>query len=175
MIYGPNNLWHDLLGAGLGSRYLRIGSRATLPLTYVENCAEALVLAAERLADADSAVDGEIINLVDDDLPTQQVYAEAVAGRTEVPRSFTAPWPVVRVGADLLAVANRRLLDDRAKFPGIAVPDRLHARFKPLRYTNRKAKSLLGWEPRFGLVEAIERSLEAERGGRPATPSSTGR
>jgi nucleoside-diphosphate-sugar epimerase len=163
MIYGPGNLWHDLLGAGFGPRYLRIGSRATLPMTYVENCAEALVLAAERLTDPDSPVDGEVINIVDDDLPTQQQYAEAVAARTEVPRSVRIPWPVVRMGADVLAAANRKLVDGRAKFPGIAVPERLHARFKPLRYTNRKAKDLLGWEPRFGLAEAIDRSLAAER------------
>ena len=83
MIYGPGNLWHDLLGAGLGPRYLRIGSRATLPMTYVENCAEALVLAAERLAEPDSVVAGEVINIVDDDLPTQARYVEAVAARTD--------------------------------------------------------------------------------------------
>jgi nucleoside-diphosphate-sugar epimerase len=163
MIYGPDNLWHALLGAELGPRFLRIGSRATLPLTYVENCAEAMVLAAERLAETDSPVDGEVVNIVDDDLPTQRDYAAAVAARTEVPRSVTLPWPVVRTGAETLALVNRTVLGGRAKFPGIAVPDRLEARFKPLRYTNRKAKDLLGWRPRFGLVEAIERSVAAQR------------
>lgn len=160
MIYGANNLWHALLGAEFGPRFLRIGSRATLPMTYVENCAEAIVLAAERLADPEPAVDGEVINIVDDDLPTQAHYAEQVASRTDVPPSVTVPWPVIRTGAEALAVVNRTLLSGRAKFPGIAVPDRLYARFKPLRYTNDKAKSLLGWSPRYGLVEAIERSLD---------------
>ena len=162
MIYGPHNLWHALLGAELGPRFLRIGTKATLPLTYVENCAEAMVLAAERLAEPGSPVDGETINLVDDDLPTQERYARAVAERTEVPPSVTVPWPVVRAGAETLALINRKLLDGRAKFPGIAVPDRLEARFKPLRYTNRKARELLGWAPRFGLIEAIDRSVAAE-------------
>jgi len=176
MIYGPGNLWHDLLGAGLGPRYLRIGSRATLPITYVENCADAIVLAAGRLADPTSTIDGEVINVVDDDLPTQERYAQAVAARTEVPRTIKLPWPVVRTVADVLALANRRLLGGRAKFPGIAVPDRLDARFKPLRYTNRKAKDLLGWEPRFDLDEAIERSLAAERAGSLAgSPAEHGR
>lgn len=175
MIYGPDNLWHALLGAEFGPRFLRIGSRATLPMTYVENCAEAIVLAAERLADPESTVDGEVINIVDDDLPTQARYAEQVASRTDVPPSVTVPWPVIRTGAEALAVVNRTLLSGRAKFPGIAVPDRLYARFKPLRYTNEKAKSLLDWSPRFGLVEAIERSLEVppvNRSG-PATEPAT--
>lgn len=169
MIYGADNLWHALLGAELGPRFLKIGSRATLPMTYVENCAQAMVLAAERLAEPDSpagreTVDGQTINIVDDGLPTQAEYAEAVAQRTEVPPSVQLPWPLVRTGAGFLALANRRLLDGRAKFPGIAVPDRLEARFKPFRYTNARAKELLGWTPRYGLVEAIERSLDRERG-----------
>jgi 2-alkyl-3-oxoalkanoate reductase len=174
MIYGADNLWHALLGAEMGPRFLRIGSRATLPLTYVENCAEAMVLAAEQLASPTSPVDGQVINIVDDDLPTQQHYAEEVASRTEVPASVTLPWSVVRTGAETLALVNRRLLGGRAKFPGIAVPDRLYARFKPFRYTNRKAKELLGWSPRYGLVEAIERSVERQEGRAPSPPVDTG-
>lgn len=170
MIYGAGNLWHALLGAELGPRFLRIGSRATLPLTYVENCAEAIVLAAERLAEPRSPVDGQVINIVDDDLPTQQRYAEEVGDRTAVPTSITVPWPLIRTGAETLAMVNRRVLGGRAKFPGIAVPARLNARFKPLRYTNRKARELLGWTPRYGLVEAIERSVATEEGRDPDDP-----
>ncbi len=163
MIYGPNNLWHALLGTEFGPRYLRIGSRATLPMIYVENCAEAIVAAAQRLGDPGSGLNREVINLVDDDLPSQADYAEAVATRTETPRSITVPWSLVRLGTGTLDAANRKLLDGRAKFPGIAVADRVHARFKPLRYTNAKAKELLGWTPRFGLTEAIERSIAVEQ------------
>lgn len=163
MIYGPDNLWHALLGAEFGTRYLRIGNNATLPLTYVENCAEAMVLAAERLATDTAKVDGQIVNLVDDHLPTQQAYAELVAAHVETPPTIPVPWPLVRTAAGILKAGNQSLLSGRAKFPGIAVPDRLHARFKPLRYTNAKAKRLLGWEPRVGLLEAIRRSADVER------------
>ncbi|MEM9656670.1 MAG: NAD-dependent epimerase/dehydratase family protein, partial [Actinomycetota bacterium] len=159
MIYGRDNLWHALLGAELGPVFLRVGRNATLPLTYVENCAEAIVLAAERLLEPDSPVDGEIINLVDDNLPTQQDYADLVSTVIDPPRSIPVPWPLLRTAAGLVKAVNTHLLDGRAKFPGIAVPDRLHARFKPLRYTNRKAKELLGWEPRYGLDEAVARSV----------------
>ena len=164
MIYGPGNLWHALLGAELGPRFLRIGSRAVLPLTYVENCAEALVLAAERLrGDTGPTVDGAVINIVDDDLPTQQTYADAVAARTDTPPAVTVPWPLLRAAAGLLETANRVALDGRAKFPGIAVPDRLDARFKPFRYSNRRARELLGWTPRHDLATALDRSVSAER------------
>ena len=163
MIYGPDNLWHALLGAELGPRFLRIGSKAVLPLTYVENCAAAIIAAAEALAERPGELSGEIINIVDDDLPTQQRYADLVAANIETPPTISIPWPVMNATTMLLKKANETLLSGRAKFPGIAVPDRLHARFKPLRYTNAKAKRLLGWSPKISLSEAVERSAAVER------------
>ena len=164
MIYGPDNLWHALLGSELGPRYLRIGSAATLPLTYVENCADAIVDAAEKLSEDRSAVDGETINIVDDDLPTQERYVELVSEVIDAPESVTVPWPVVRAAASVVGRANEVLVGGRAKFPGIMVSERLHARFKPLRYTNEKAKRLLGWSPRYTTAEAIERSGRRDDG-----------
>lgn len=162
MIYGRDYLWHDLLGAGLGPRYLRVGSRATLPMLYVENCAEAMILAAEGLADPAAGLDGETINLVDDDLPTQGRYVELVSAVMEPPPSLLVPWSAMRLAAGVLDKANDVLLGGRAKFPGIVVPDRLHARFKPLSYTNAKAKRLLGWKPRYQASEAIARSAGSD-------------
>lgn len=158
LIYGRDELWHALLGAELGPRFLRVGAKAILPLLYVENCAEALVLAAEKLAEDPSPVDGETINLVDDDLPTQGRYVELVSAVMEPPPSVFVPWPVMRVAADALDKANGVLLGGRAKFPGIVVPEKLHGRFKPLRYTNAKAKRLLGWTPRYATEEAVGRA-----------------
>ncbi len=166
MIYGPNNLWHALLGSDFGSRFLRIGRNATLPLTYVENCAEAIILAAERISDPDSALAGEVLNIVDDNLPTQDEYAIEVAAHIDVPPTVTVPWPVMNAVSSAIKATNLHLLHGRAKFPGLLVPDRLHARFKPLRYTNARAKRLLNWTPRFTLVEAIEASVEAEANSR---------
>lgn len=164
MIYGGEELWHDLLGTSLGPVYLRIGSKATLPMIYVENCAEAMVMAAERLAQDTESVDGEVINLVDDDLPTQQEYVDAVSKVIEPPRSVGIPWAVMKLGADVLEKANQALVGGRAKFPGFVVPHRLHGRFKPLQFTNAKAKKLLGWQPRYPMSEAFRRSVESEPG-----------
>ena len=48
MIYGRECLWHALLGAEIGgNRWLKIGGQATMPMTYVENCAEAIVAAVQ--------------------------------------------------------------------------------------------------------------------------------
>lgn len=162
MIYGRANLWHALLGTQLGPRYLRIGSQATLPLIYVENAATALIAAAEGLEVDPSPVADEVLNLVDDDLPTQETYVRAVSAMIDPPPTTVVPWPLVRTLAALLGWGNDRIFGGRAKLPGIVVPERLHARFKPLRYTNAKAKRLLDWAPRFGLTEAIARSVDPD-------------
>ena len=47
----------------------------------------------------------------------------------------------------------------QAKIPGLFVPARLHARCKPLRYSNQRIKQVLGWTPRYSLIEALERSI----------------
>jgi len=171
MIYGRGELWHALLGAELGGAFLRIGSRAVLPMTYVENCADAIVAAVDA-----PGVAGETINIVDDALPTQAEYVEALSHHMAISSSIPVPWPVMKLGAAVVSGVNERFLGGRAKFPGIVVPEKLDGRFKPFRYTNDRARKLLGWFPRFGLDEAFARSvsdvdLVAERAGvGPAEP-----
>ena len=91
MIYGRDNLWHALLGAELGPLFLRIGSRATLPMTYVENCAEAIVAAVDA-----EGVAGLTLNIVDDPLPTQAEFVAALGKQMELPSSIPVPWPVMK-------------------------------------------------------------------------------
>ena len=154
MIYGRDNLWHALLGAELGPLFLRIGSRATLPMTYVENCVAAMVAAIDA-----TGVAGETINIVDDDLPTQAEYVAALERQTEIPSSIPVPWPLMKLAATTISAVNDRFLDGRAKFPGIVVPEKLDGRFKPFRYNNDRARRLLGWAPQYTLAQAFTRSL----------------
>jgi nucleoside-diphosphate-sugar epimerase len=160
MIYGRDQLWHPLLGGEFGPINLRVGSRSRPPITYVENTAEAIVLGAERLHDRGAAptVDGEVINIVDDDLPTQGDYAEQVRERCEVPSSLFVPLPAMKAAARVVSTVNQKFFDGRAKVPSIALPDQVDARFKPFDYRNDKAKRRLGWTPRFSLSEALDRS-----------------
>lgn len=161
MIFGRDNLWHALIGAPMGPRFLRVGRSAIVPLTYVENVADALVLAAELTsADGARAQVPDVINIVDDDLPTQERYVELLrAADADSPRTLTVPWSAVRGVASVLAMANRRLLGGGGKFPGIVVPDRLDARFKPFTYSNALAKESLGWTPRWTIAEGVQRSV----------------
>ena len=83
MIYGRDNLFNARVGMAGGQTWLRTGAWAPIPLTYVEHCAEAIVLAAET-----PAADGQILNIVDDHPPTQRRYAKLLQSRT-TPRPRT--------------------------------------------------------------------------------------
>ena len=66
VIYGPGGTpISSRVGLTVPGLFLHLGGRNLLPLTYVDNCAEAIVVAGER-----GASDGQAYNVVDDDLPT---------------------------------------------------------------------------------------------------------
>jgi len=156
VIFGAHNTWTARLGAQLSERrWLRIGANARLPLCYVENCAEAILLAAER----DEAI-GRTINLVDDETPTQRQYMAELARRMEsAPSIIPLNWTLMRLLARSATIFNALILRGRAKLPSILVPARLHARCKPLRYANARMKEVLGYEPHYTLAIALDRSF----------------
>ena len=155
MIYGRDNLFNARVGMAGTKTWVRTGAWAPIPLTYVEHCAEAIVLAAER-----TEADGQVLNIVDDHPPTQRRYAKLLQSRTTPrPRIVPLNWTVLRTVARLGWLWNKYVLKGKAKVPGLLVPARLHARCKPLRYRNALAKRVLGWSPRFTLEQAVDRSL----------------
>lgn len=156
MVYGPDNLWNPCLGAEFGSRFLRIGSSGRMPLTYVENCAEAIVMAAVK----NEAI-GQTINIVDDNLPTKRGFAQALLQKDpSPPKVVPVNWGFMRLLAGTAWFVNQKFLQGQARLPGLLVPAKLHGRFRPHRYSNQRAKQLLGWSPRYALDEAIARSLQ---------------
>lgn len=162
IIYGAEALWPAHLGIKLtDTLFLQIGTDARLPLTYVENCAEAVV----KALDSDGAI-GQVINVTDNDCPTQQEFLDCLRRlrkqfmtiQHSLPTTFTVSWKTMRYIARGIWTINC-LLGQRLPLPGVFVPARLHARFKPLDYSNYSAQSLLHWSPRYTMPEAITRSL----------------
>ncbi len=157
VVYGKDNTWTARIGAELGKdRCMVIGGRTILPLTYVENCAEAIVLCAIN----DQAI-GQTFNIVDDDLPTHRGYLRALNQyRKPKMKTVPMPWTIWRFIASMGLAFNKLFLGRRAKVPSILRPAALHARCKPAKYTNKLLKDSLGWSPHFGLEEALQRSMD---------------
>jgi nucleoside-diphosphate-sugar epimerase len=173
VIWGKDNLFTARLGIQAGRVWVRTGTWARLPLTYVENCAESILLAAES-----RAAQGQTFNVVDDERPTQRRFASLI--RTHFsPRPTIVPVPlwVMRLISGLAWHTNKRVFGGRAKVPGLFVPARLAARCRPLRFSNQKIKNGLGWKPKHSLHEALDRSTGATRpeAARPRATSASPR
>src|SRR6266550_4574415 len=57
------------VGIKIFGPFIQVNASNLLPLTYVDNCAEAIVLAGLT-----PGIDGEVFNVVDDDLPTSRHF-----------------------------------------------------------------------------------------------------
>ena len=69
-VYGPGKqAITGRVGIDTFGFFLHMGGSNTIPFTYVENCADAIALAG--LA---KGVDGEVFNVVDDDLPSSRKF-----------------------------------------------------------------------------------------------------
>ena len=141
-IYGPGAPEVTGAGFGVGKAYLVVGPLARLPLTHVENCAEAFADAAEK------KISGTF-NIIDDEKVTAWGYSSRLfknkPARLRLPFSYLAGLCLAT-----LAVGVSRLLfpPSGGKLPGLLVPRRYRARFRPLRFDNHPAKTTLGWKPR---------------------------
>src|SRR3989475_8873812 len=158
-VYGPGN--EDITGrVGIDTFgiFLHLGGSNTIPFTYVENCAEAIVLAGLK-----RGVDGEVFNVVDDDLPSSRQFLRLYKQNVRRFRSIYVPHVVSHAlcclwewysnwsEGQLSPVFNRRIW---------------HASWKKTRYTNEKLKARLGWTPKVPMADGFRRYFQScrERG-----------
>ncbi len=146
----------------LAGRWIAVGSAAqTLPLVYVDDVVDALLLAAEA-----PAALGQIVNVVDPQIVTQGDYLARVkhklGSELKLLRVPTAVFMLLAFGVELLGKLLRR-----------SVPlTRYRVRsLRPLaNFDITAARSKLGWEPRVGLQAGLGRMFADT----PADTAATG-
>jgi nucleoside-diphosphate-sugar epimerase len=148
------------VGIGTFGLFLHIGGSNTLPLTYVDNCAEAIILAGLV-----RGVDGEILNVVDDDLPSSRQFLRLYKKNVRSFRSIYVPHVVSHA---LCYLWERYSIWSKGQLPPVFNRRRWHAYWKKTRYTNNKLKAKLGWMPKVSTAEALRRYFQscAEDGDR---------
>jgi nucleoside-diphosphate-sugar epimerase len=127
--------------------FLHLGGSNQIPLTYVDNCAEAIVLAGLI-----PGIEGEVFNVVDDDLPTSRQFLRAWKRRTGNWFSLGIPYPLSRAFCGLW---ERYSLWSQGQLPPVFNRRRCSAEWKGNRYANRKLKERLGWNPRIPMDQAM--------------------
>ena len=130
---------------------IHIGRNNLLPLTFVDNCAEAVVLAGLI-----PGVEGEILNVVDDQLLTSAQFLKAY--RDRVGPMSAVPMPYFMAYA-LSALWERYSIYSQGQLPPAFNRRRCMAEWKGNKFPNQKIKQVLGWRPRVGMDEAMRRFL----------------
>jgi nucleoside-diphosphate-sugar epimerase len=157
-VYGPGKDWGYGVAMRLGRVEVLFSPGAKVPLTYVTNCADALV-AALTAPDAP----GKALNIVDDDLPTYREFAQL--GRragADLGPTIGAPWSVVGSVGWALELADRRLAGSRMKLPEVLAARRQRARWLPLQYSNSLARTTLDWRPQVPIRDGVRQVARSE-------------
>jgi len=155
-VYGPGNeAITGRVGIGTFGVFLHLGGSNVIPLTYVDNCAEAIVRAGLV-----KGADGHVFNVVDDDLPSSRQFLREYKRHVRRFRSVYVPhamsyalcwlWEKYSTWSDgqLPPIYNRRLW---------------HASWKKTGYSNAKLKMSLGWTPAVSTVEGLNKYFQSCR------------
>ena len=156
VVYGPGNeSIHGRVGTDTFGIFLHLGGSNTVPLTYVDNCAEAIILAGIR-----RGIDGEVFNIVDDDLPTSRQFLSLYKRYVKQFRSVYVPHVISYLLCRSWEHYSRA---SKGQLPPVFNRARWYANWRPTTYNNRKAKERLGWTPKLPTATCLERYFEACR------------
>lgn len=128
--------------------FMHMGGSNQLPLSYVDNCADAIVLAGLK-----RGVEGEVFNIVDDELITSREFLAAHKRAVGNYFSLRVPYPV----AYLSSVAWENYSKwSKGQLPPVFNQRRCAAEWKGQRFSNAKIRERLGWRPRVPMTKALE-------------------
>ena len=155
-------LWsgrHEVTGrVGIGTfgLFLHLGGSNTIPFTYVDNCAEAIVLAGLV-----KGVDGEVFNVVDDDLPSSRQFSapiqeerEDASNRSMCPMLLS--YVLCYLWEKYVAMVRRTIA---AGFQSRADGTPNGGR----RATATEIENKLGWTPKVSTEEGLRRYFRTDR------------
>lgn len=129
--------------------FLHLGGSSRIPLTYIDNCAEAIMLAGIK-----PGIDRMVFNVIDDDPPTSREFLKKYKREVKRFRSIYIPHTVSFMLCYLWESYSKW---SQGQFPPVFNRRRWAADWKSVLYSNRSAKELLGWKPRVPRAEALSR------------------
>jgi nucleoside-diphosphate-sugar epimerase len=155
-VYGPGN--ENITGrVGIGTfgMFLHLGGSNAVPITFVDNCAEVIVRAGLT-----AGIDGQVFNVVDDDLPSSRRFLRLYKRNV---RSFASLYVPHAVSYALCWLWETYSSWSEGQLPPAFNRRGWHAYWKKTRYSNEKAKALLGWTPQVTTDEGLQRYFQSCR------------
>jgi nucleoside-diphosphate-sugar epimerase len=150
VVFGPGKpKITDRIGTDTFGIFLHLGLNNTIPLTYLDNCAEGIVLAGLK-----KGIEGQVFNIFDDDLPRSSEFLKAYKRNV---RSFLSVPVPYRVWLLFCTMWEKYSKWSEGQLPPAFNSRKCSIYWKGNRYSNKKAKELLGWQPRVPMKEALQR------------------
>jgi nucleoside-diphosphate-sugar epimerase len=155
VIYGPGGgALSPRVGLKIMNFIVSLGGNTLLPLTYVDNCADAIARAATH------APSGSVFPVVDDDVPTCKAYLKGYLKHVQKLRVLPVPRWVFRWGAAWLVRYHER---SKGQLPAIFTPYIVRSMYTPIRYSNDALKRI-GWTQRVSTEEGLQRTFQWLKG-----------
>jgi nucleoside-diphosphate-sugar epimerase len=156
LVYGPGkSSIPGRVGTDSFGLFLHFGGSNRIPFTYVDNCAEAIVLAGLK-----QGIDGEIFNVVDDDLPSSREFLRLYKTNVRKLKSIYIPQFLSYLFCWAWEAYCRH---SKEQLPPIYTRREWIAYWKKTNYTNEKLKRMLGWSPKISTSEGLNRFFEGCR------------
>lgn len=159
VVYGPGNeKIHGRVGIDTFGLFLHLGGPNKIPLTYVENCAEAIVLAGILKHE-----DMQTYNVVDDSLPSSRRFLGLYKKNVRRFRSLYIPHSL----SFLLCLLWERFSSwSHGQLPNTFNRRDWHVSWEKTYYSNNKIKQQLGWVQQIPTTEGLNRYFQScrERG-----------
>jgi nucleoside-diphosphate-sugar epimerase len=157
-VYGPGKKSiSSRVGIDTFGIFLHLGGSNTIPFTYVDNCADAIVTAGLK-----RGVEGEVFNIVDDDLPSSRRFLRLHKRNVGHFKSIYLPHFASR---SLCWMWEKCAKWSEGQLPPTFNLRRWHALWKKTRYSNEKLKTRVGWIPKTSTGDGLRRYFESCRSG----------
>jgi nucleoside-diphosphate-sugar epimerase len=152
-VYGPGKRGITArVGIDTFGIFLHLGGSNIIPLTYVDNCAEAIFLSGIK-----KGVDGEVFNIVDDDLPSSRELLRIFKKNMKNFRSLYVPYWLFSIFSHLW---EKYATWSDGQLPPAFNRKRCATYWQGNKYNNEKLKKILDWQPKVNYREGLERYFE---------------
>jgi len=156
VVYGPGNKGlTGRVGIGTFGIFLHLGGSNSIPLSYVDNCAEAIVLSGLV-----EGINAGIFNIVDDELPTSRRLLKLYKNNVYCFRSIYLPH---FVSYSLCYLWEKYSEWSKGQLPPAFTRNRWAAYWKGNRYSNHKLHNFVGWKPNVNLDEGLRLYFEYQK------------
>jgi len=153
-VYGPGKeALTGRVGIDTFGVFMHLGGSNAIPFTYVDNCADAIALAGLK-----EGIDGDVFNIVDDDLPSSRRFLRLYKKNV---RHFPSLYVPHIVSYALCYLWERYSEWSEEQLPPVFNRSRWHAYWKKTSYSNQKLKSRIGWIPKVTMAEGLRRYFDS--------------